>query len=82
MKALEFIAEVDAQHHLHLDLPNTAPGLVRVLVLLPESSADGADDDTDDTWMQGVAREWNTELADTREDIYTLNDSEAIHAAR
>lgn len=81
MKALEFIAEVDAQHRLNLDLPDTPPGRVRVLVLLPESDADTEAGVTDAAWMQGVAREWNAELADVREDIYSLNDGEAIHAA-
>ena len=37
MKALEFVAEVDEQHRLHLELPNMAPGPVRVLILLPEA---------------------------------------------
>lgn len=32
--------------------------------------------------MRGVAREWRTELADTREDIYTLDDGEPIHAEK
>ena len=39
MKALEFVAEVDTQHHLHLELLGTEPGIVRVLVLVPEQES-------------------------------------------
>lgn len=81
MKALEFVAEVDAQHHLQLELPaETAPGPVRVLVLLPETRE--TEDDVDTVWMQAIVREWQEELADPREDIYTLEDGDPIDAAR
>ena len=84
MKALEFAAEVDAQHRLHLELPDTAPGPVRVLILLPEPTAEASETEgeADAVWMQAIAREWQAELADPREDIYTLEDGEPIDAAR
>jgi hypothetical protein len=82
MKALEFVAEVDTQHRLHLELPGTAPGTVRVLVLVPEQEAPDAEGEADTVWMQAIAHQWREELADPREDIYTLEDGEPIHAKR
>lgn len=82
MKALEFVAEVDTQHRLQLELPGTAPGPVRVLVLVPEQEAPDAEGEADAAWMQAVAHQWREELADPREDIYTLEDGEPIHAKR
>ncbi len=77
MKAFEFMAEVDAQHRLQAVLPESAPpGHVRVIVLVPE------EEEPDMLWMQGIAREWAAELADEREDIYTLEDGEPVDATR
>jgi len=67
MKALELIGEVDATHRLQVQVPEALPpGLVRILVLIPE------EDDAGGGWLQGIAREWAAELRDPREDIYTL----------
>ena len=84
MKALEFVAEVDEQHRLHLELPNMAPGPVRVLILLPEApeEAPEAQREAEAVWMRAIAHEWREELTDSREDIYTLEDGEPIDAAR
>jgi len=84
MKALEFVAEVDTQHRLYLKLPHTPAGLVRVLVLVPEQSekAIEVEDSVETVWMQAIPREWQEELADPREDIYTMEDGEPIDAAR
>ncbi len=74
MKAFELLAEVDEQHRVQFALPESVPlGRVRVIVLAPET-----EEETDEYWMKGIAREWADELADTREDIYTLDDGEAI----
>lgn len=81
MKALEFVAEVDAQHRLQLELPvETSPGPVRVLVLLPETPETEGEVNT--VWMKAIAQEWHEELADPREDIYTLEDGDPLDAAR
>ena len=84
MKALEFVAEVDTQHRLYLELPHTPAGPVRVLVLVPEPQepASEAEDTVNAVWMQAITREWQEELADPREDIYTLEDGDPIDAAR
>ena len=79
MRALEFVAEVDEQRRLQVSLPEMlAPATVRVIVLVPEPG----EDDAGIAWAQGIAREWSAELADSREDIYTLEDGEPADAAR
>ena len=54
---------------------NLPPGPVRVIFLILEEDA-GA------VWIQGIAREWATELSDPREDLYTLTDGTPVDAAR
>lgn len=79
MRAFEFVAEVDERRRVQLALPATVmPGTVRVIVLAQESD----EDEAGALWMQGIAREWADELADTRQDIYTLEDGEPVDAAR
>ena len=80
MRAYELIGAIDEERQIHAKLPADAPLThddVRLLVLLPESG-----DETEASWMQGIAREWAAELADEREDIYTLQDGEPINEAR
>ena len=77
MKAVELIGEVKDKHQLRAQVPETLPpGRVRIIVLIPEEDEAGA------AWMQGVAREWATELGDPREDVYTLEDGKPIDATR
>ncbi len=76
MKAIELVGDIDAQHRLKAQVPEELPvGPVRVIVLLPE------EDDAGPAWTRGIAREWGDELADPREDIYTLDDGEPLNAA-
>jgi hypothetical protein len=61
----------------HEDHPTDIPaGQVRVIVFLPEEDEDGR------LWANGVASEWSAELADPREDIYSLDDDHRVNAAR
>ena len=79
MRTLELTAHVDEQRQLTVSLPDAfLPGPVRLLVFAPEP----ADDDVETVWMNGVAREWAAELADEREDLYTLEDGEPVDAPR
>ena len=43
---------------------------------------DSREDDAGAAWMQGVAREWEAELNDPREDIYTLEDGSLVDEPR
>ena len=79
MKAFELVAEVDEQHCLQITLPQSVvPGKVRVLILVPEAE----EDEAGKFWTRGVAQEWAAELADEREDIYTLEDGKPVDAEK
>lgn len=82
MKALEYVAEVDERWAVHVVLPRDwKQKQVRVLVLGSEGD-DNGEGQIESVWMPGIAREWAAELADEREDIYTLADGEPVHATR
>ena len=75
MKAIQLIGDIDQQHRLHAEVPaEVPPGPVRLIVLPPDEDAACC------AWAQAVAGEWVAELSDTRQDIYTLDDGEPMHA--
>jgi hypothetical protein len=77
MNAIELIGDVDEKHRLQVQVPNEVPpGQVRVIVLVPE------EDETGKVWLEGIAREWSSELSDPCEDIYTLDDGRPVNASR
>ena len=77
MKALELVGDIDEQHRLRAEVPEGLPaGPVRLIVLLPEEDEGGG------IWGHGIAKEWVDELGDTRQDIYTLEDGQAVNAPR
>jgi hypothetical protein len=70
---------VDEKHCLSAEVPADMPtGPVEILIVLPGLPEDEAGRD----WERGVAAEWADELADPRQDIYTLDDGEPIDDAR
>jgi hypothetical protein len=77
MRGIELIGDVDDEHRLQARVPADVPaGRVRVIVFLPDEDEAGA------SWARGVASEWSAELEDTREDIYSLDDGQPVHAGR
>lgn len=79
MKTMELIGQVDEQHQLQVEVPPTIPpGSIKLIVVLPENE----EDEFSDAWVQGIAHEWEAELSDPREDIYTMEDGEPIHGRR
>jgi hypothetical protein len=77
MKAIELLGDIDEKHRLQAEVPPEVPaGPVRLIVLLPD------EDEAGTAWPQGVAREWSDELRDSRQDIYTLEDGQAVNAPR
>ena len=77
MKAIELVGDIDEQHRLRADVPKDLPvGPVRLIVLLPDEDEAGI------AWAQGVAKEWADDLADTRQDIYTLQDGQPVNEPR
>jgi hypothetical protein len=77
MSAIELVGDVDDKYELCLQVPSEVPvGQVRVIVLVPDEDETGA------VWHEGIAREWASELSDSREDIYTLEDGRPRQAPR
>ena len=76
MKAIELVGNIDDQHRLKAQVPDGLPaGPVRLIVFVPE------EDEAGSAWTRGIAKEWADELADSREDIYTLDDGQPVNAA-
>jgi hypothetical protein len=77
MKAIELRGEIDDQHRLLAQVPQSFPtGSVRVIVLISEEDEAGL------AWDAGVSSEWSAELSDPEQDIYTLNDGQPVDAPR
>jgi hypothetical protein len=77
VKAIELVGDIDEQHRLRAKVPAELPaGPVRLIVLLPD------EDDTGIGWAHGVDREWLDELRDSQQDVYTLEDGQAVNAPR
>jgi hypothetical protein len=77
MKAIEWVGNIDERHRLRAQVPAELPAEpVRLIVLLPD------EDDVGMAWVQGADREWLDELRDPRQDVYTLEDGQAVNAPR
>jgi hypothetical protein len=77
MKAVEIQGEIDDQHRLHADVPQSlGTGPVRVIVLVADEDEGGL------AWAAGVSSEWSAELSDPAQDIYSLSDGKSIDAPR
>ena len=77
MKAIELLGEIDNECRLRAEVPEGFPaGLVRVIVLMPEEDEVGL------AWTRGISSEWSAELSDRRQDLYTLDDGQPVHAPR
>ncbi len=75
MKAIELIGDIDDQHRLKAQVPEGFPaGRVRLIGLMPDVDEAGI------TWADGIAKEWFDELADSCQDIYTLEDGQPVNA--
>jgi len=76
MRTIELIGDIDGQHRLHARVPTeiSAGQAPRVMVFLPE------EDEAGRLWANGMASEWSADLADPREDIYSLDDNHRVNA--
>ena len=74
MNTIKLSGQVDENHRLSAEVPDSIPpGPVTVLIV-PVSQ----EDDAGDAWMTSIAREWSDDLTDPRQDIYTLADGEPV----
>jgi hypothetical protein len=77
IKSIEVVGAIDERHRLRAQVPAEIPaGPVRLIVLLPD------EDDAGAAWAKGVETEWSDELRDSSQDIYTLEDGQAVNAPR
>ena len=86
MRTIELSGVIDENHSLRADVPADIPsGAIRMWAWLPddpERPTSTGDEIEPTLWMKGVAAEWNDELADIREDIYTMDDGRPADEAR
>jgi len=83
MKTIELIGQVDEQHRLSAQVPSEVPPGPVKLALVVESNGVATDEEDEGgaQWACAIAREWADELADERQDIYTLSDGEPVNGA-
>ncbi len=75
MESIPLEGHVDDQHRLSVDVPGSIPPgpvVVWIAPAEPEEEPAGA------AWAAGVARDWAEELSDTRQDIYSMADGDAL----
>jgi hypothetical protein len=79
MPPIRIIGTVDAAHRLTATVPVAVPaGEVEVVLIIPEPHIDAGER----LWEAGIAAEWHDDLADERQDIYTLDDGIPVDEAR
>jgi hypothetical protein len=75
MNSIAIQGQVDNQHRLSAVVPESVPpGPVTVWIAV--SSAQ--EDDAGMAWMSGISQQWDEELSDPGQDIYTLADGEPV----
>ncbi len=73
MTSITIQGQVDDQHRLSAVVPpSVPPGPVTVWLTAAH------EDDAGAAWSSGISHQWADELGDTRQDIYTLADGEAV----
>ena len=78
MTTIRVTGQIDSTHRLTATLPAGVPaGPVEVVVMLPAQSTDASEQG----WLEGIAREWHDDLADSRQDIYSPADGQPPHEA-
>jgi hypothetical protein len=78
MDSIEVQGYIDGEHLLTASVPGSIPSGPVTVVIKPNPPVT---DETEGEWIAGIAREWAEDLADQRQDIYTLADEEAIDPA-
>ncbi len=75
MESIPLEGHVDNQHRLSVNVPGSIPpGPVVVWI----AQAEPGEDLAGAAWAAGVARDWAEELSDTRQDLYSMADGDAL----
>ena len=81
MESIPLEGHVDDQHRLTVNVPGSIPPGPVVVWIAPAIVAKGnvsKEEPAGAAWAEGVARDWAAELSDTRQDIYSLADGDAL----
>jgi len=76
MESIRIQGFIDDQHKLSANVPGTIPPGPITVWIEPSQTTD---DETGKDWFAAIARDWAEELADPRQDIYTLSDGQPIN---
>lgn len=76
MNRITINGQVDDQHLLSAQVPDSIPPGPVTIMIMPQSGTD----DAEEAWMRGIAQEWIDELSDLSQDIYTLDDGAPVDA--
>ncbi len=74
MSTVRVNGNVDENHQLTADVPESVPAGPVTVLIVPSTQ----EDDAGDAWMAGVAHEWADDLSDPLQDIYTLADGSPV----
>ena len=76
MNAVRIRGRIDERRRLSADVPEMfSPGPVTIWIVPADEDEGG------DAWVSGVVEQWDDELGDVRQDIYTLADGEPVRDA-
>ena len=79
---IEVIGYIDDEHRLTGNVPSSInPGPIRIQLLVDRIGAPGIDPG-DIGWQSAVAKEWEADWSDPREDIYTVHDGTPVDDSR
>ncbi|HEX4793454.1 MAG TPA: hypothetical protein VH370_06660 [Humisphaera sp.] len=77
-RTIQLVGNVDADHRLTALVPDDVPaGQVKLAIVVDENRAE-AEDITSSDWAAAISCEWKDDLADSAQDVYSLNDGEPI----
>src|SRR5437763_7597043 len=78
-RTIQLVGTVDADHRLTALVPDDVPAdEVKLAIVVDESHAETEDISSLD-WAAAISREWKDDLADSAQDIYSLEDGEPIN---
>jgi ectoine hydroxylase-related dioxygenase (phytanoyl-CoA dioxygenase family) len=77
MESIAIQGLVDDQHRLSAVVPGSIPpGPVTIWI-----ATESEEDDAGAAWVTGISHQWADELADPRQDIYSLADGDPVDPA-
>ncbi len=76
MESIPLEGHVDDQHRLSVNVPGSIPPGPVVVWIAPAVAS--KEEPAGASWATGIARDWDEKLSDTRQDIYSSADGDAL----